>query len=255
MSQGRLFDKVAIVTGGAQGIGRACAMEMAKEGCKVVIADMNETKAEEVVRLVKTEGKDALAVMTDVSRVDRTLNMARATADRFGKIDILMNCAALVSHGTIKRGPFDEIDVAEWDRVIDVNLKGVFLSCRAVFPYMRTQGAGKIINMTSTQFFDPRTKYLHYIASKGGVIGLTRALAMELGEHNIHVNCIAPGGIVTEHASMDVEKALQRSADRRPINRLQYPADVVGTVIFLASRESDFITGQTLMVNGGAYMH
>ena len=252
----RLDGKVAIITGGAQGIGRACTIGMAAEGCRVVIADTNREKAGEVVKIIADKGGEAMAVMTDISHEEQTVHMASAAAERFGKIDILLNNAGLASRGTITRAPFYELDVAEWDRVIAVNLKGAFLCCRAVFPYMRAQGAGKIINVASHQFFNPRTTYAHYIASKGGLIGLTRALAMEMGDYKINVNCIAPGGIVTEHATDEsMLQSRQRSATLRPIKRIEVPEDIVGTAIFLASSDSDLITGQTIVVDGGGYMH
>jgi NAD(P)-dependent dehydrogenase (short-subunit alcohol dehydrogenase family) len=182
--------------------------------------------------------------------------MAKVAVDRFGRIDVLMNNAGLASRGTISRAPFYELDIAEWDRVIAVNLKGAFLCCRAVFPYMRAQGAGKIINITSAQFFHPKTTYAHYIASKGGIVGLTRALAKEMGDYGINVNCLAPGGIITEHASSDSElESRRKGAARRAIKRIEVPEDIVGTAVFLASRDSDFITGQTFVVDGGEYMH
>lgn len=252
----RLKGKVAIITGGAQGIGRACALGMSHEGCRIVIADLNLEKAQEVVKAINADGNEAIAIRTDISDEEQTLQMAETAVDRFGAIDVLLNNAGLVSRGMISRSPFYDIDIKEWERVIAVNLKGAFLCCRAVFPHMRSQGAGKIINVTSVQFFRPRMTYSHYIASKGGIIGLTRALAMELGDYRINVNCIAPGGIVTEHAFSDSElQSRRQSASRRAIKRIEVPEDVVGTVIFLASSDSDFITGQTVVVDGGDYMH
>jgi 3-oxoacyl-[acyl-carrier protein] reductase len=252
----RLEGKVAIITGGAQGIGRACTLGMSKEGCRVVVADINVGKAKEVVQSVENEGNVATAVEIDISNVEQTLEMAKTAIDRFGKIDILVNNAALVSKGSISRVPFYELDIAEWDRVMLVNLKGTFLCCRAVFPYMRSQGAGKIINVASVQFFHPRTTYSHYIASKGGIVGLTRALAMEMGDYYINVNCIAPGGIINQQQASDNEQqSRNKSASQRALKRIEVPEDIAGTAIFLASSDSDFMTGQTLIVDGGAFMH
>ena len=255
-SQGRLEGKVAIITGGAQGLGRACATAMAREGCRVVIADIDMAKADDTVQQIHEAGSEAIAVKTDVSDSEQTLRLAGTAMDRFGKIDCLFNSAALVSRGAISRVPFYELSLAEWDRVLAVNLTGAFLCCRAVFPHMRAQGGGKIINVASGQFFQPIATYAHYIASKGGIVGLTRALAKELGEFQINVNCLVPGGIIAEHRSSEEElRSRQNAAARRAIKRIETADDVVGTAIFLASGDSDFITGQTLVVDGGAVMH
>lgn len=250
----RLKDKVAIVTGGAQGIGKAYVNGFIREGAKVVIADINLEAAKATAAEVVGSGGEALAIETDVSVLEDTLEMAKKTVERFGGIDILVNNAGLMNKVPVSRKiPFYELDLDEWDKVMAVNCKGVLLCIRAVFPHMKNQEAGKIINISSIQFHNGGSiKYVHYIASKAAVIGMTRALARELGENNINVNCIAPSAVVTEEttdtATLERHK---RAAERRAIKRVEYPEDLVGTAIFLASSDSDFITGQTIVVDGG----
>jgi len=253
----RLEAKVAIITGGAHGIGRSFAMAFGYEGAKVVIADINLAAASETVDALKKNGIESLSIETDVSSPESTEEMARQTVKRFGRIDILVNNAAVLASYSASRGaPFYEIDLNEWDQVISVNLKGTFLCTRAVFPYMKEQAGGKIINMASSTFFWGPATMAHYIASKGGVIGLSRTLATELGQYQINVNCIAPGSTFSEDPTnkeaLEFRKLLVR---RRIIKRLEYPEDLVGTAIFLASSDSDFITGQTIVVDGGQIMH
>jgi len=251
----RLKDKVAIVTGGAQGIGRSFAFGFAKEGAKVVIADIDSVAAKTTVDTLKKGGAEALSTETDVSSPESTEEMIRKTIDHFGRVDILVNNAAL-SKFKRPRLPFWEIDLNEWDRVMAVNIKGTFLCIRAVFPYMKAQGGGKIINIASTTFIWGAPIFAHYVASKGGIIGLTRAIAREVGEYNINVNSIAPGGTLTEDPS-DKEAVSYRSGpiQKRSIQRMEYPEDVVGSAIFLASSDSDFITGQLIVVDGGNILH
>lgn len=257
----RLKDKVAIITGGAYGLGNAYTKAFANEGARVVIADIAFEAAKETEQELTAKGKEALALRVDVSNVDDTLKMAKTTAERFGRIDILVNNAVILGRVRISRGkPFYELDLEEWERVLAVNVTGGFLCCRAVFPYMKAQGKGKIINITSGQFHKGggSTKYVHYVVSKGAVIGLTRALARELGEYNINVNCLSPGSTQTDAPSGDLavdeftRKMRLAAVNQQCFKRLEYPADIVGTAIFLASSDSDFMTGQTLIVDGGA---
>ena len=254
----RLKDKVAIVTGGAHGLGEAYVMGFAREGAKLVIADIDFEAGKLLQAALDKKETEALAIRTDVSSVKETQEMARRTIERFGRIDILVNNAAVLTRGKISRGvPFDELDLDEWDRVINVNVKGTFLSVRAVSPYMKEQRSGKVINVSSGQFYvgGGPVKYAHYITSKGAVIGLTRALARELGDYNINVNCIAPGSTLTEDPSdQAMLEFRKRPVLARCLKRLEYPEDLVGTAIFLASPESNFITGQTIVVDGGAVM-
>jgi 3-oxoacyl-[acyl-carrier protein] reductase len=257
----RLKDKVAIITGGAYGLGNAYTKAFADDGAKVVIADIAFDAAKETEEELTAKGKEALALKVDVANVEDTLEMAKTTAERFGGIDILVNNAGILDRVRISRGkPFYELDLEEWDRVMAVNVTGGFLCCRAVFPYMKAQGKGKIINITSGQFHQGggNVKYVHYVASKGAVVGLTRALARELGEYNINVNCLSPGATETGALSGDpaadefARKMRLNAADKQCFKRPEYPEDVIGTAIFLASSDSDFMTGQTLIVDGGS---
>jgi 3-oxoacyl-[acyl-carrier protein] reductase len=184
--------------------------------------------------------------------VNQTLAMAEATVKSFGKVDILINNAAI--YDGLKRKPFYEIDLDEWDLVMRVNVKGAFLCTRAVFPYMRDQGYGKIVNIASEVFFTGSHGFAHYVASKGGIIGLTRALAIELGPHGIRINCVAPGFTDTE-ASRGIADVTRYDTSKTPLGRVVKPEDLTGTSVFLSSPESDFITGQTFLVDGGRVMH
>ncbi len=257
----RLKDKVAIVTGGAYGIGRAFCRGMADEGARLVIADIDTEAAEVSAKGIRAKGGEALALKTDVSSVESTQEMVKKTVEHFGKIDILVNNAAIAFRVKMTRVPFYELDVNEWDRVMAVNLKGPFLCSRAVFPYMKVQGEGKIINIASTSFFFGQANYVHYVASKGGIIGLTRSMARELGEYGIKVNAIAPGAVLSEDpsdkAALEARMARldKELIPRRSLKFHEYPEQLVGTVIFLASSDSDFITGQTIVVDGGDVMH
>ncbi len=251
----RLEDKVAIITGGAHGLGRAYALAMAAEGARVVIPDLDLEGAQATAKDIQAGGGQALAVRTDVSDPEETQKMARLAVEEFGAIDILVNNAAYFVKTGISRVPFNELSVEEWDRVMAVNARGVFLCCRAVFPQMKAQKKGKIVNISSGVFFTARGPYVHYIASKGAVIGITRALAREMGDYNINVNCVCPGSTFTEDPSDQAALVRrQAAANRRPLKRIEYPEDVIGTIIFLASEDSNFITGQTIGVNGGDWM-
>lgn len=252
----RLKNKVAIITGGAYGLGRAFGLGMADESAKIVVADIDLKAAEETAMKIEARGGEAIAVKTDVSVVEETLEVAEKAAERFGDIDILINNAAVNYREKLTRGSLIDLDLTEWDRVMAVNLKGPLLCIRAVFPYMKKRGKGKIVNLASGTFFSSAVPVPHYIASKGGVIGLTRALAEELGHHNININCIAPGRTLNE--DLDNEEALEACKARaafRCLKRVEYPEDLVGAAIFFASSDSDFITGQTLVVDGGAVKH
>ena len=246
----RLKDKVVIVTGAAQGLGKAFSVALAKVGARITAADIAD--CERTADEIKALGGAAVALRTDVSSPEETRMMAEETVRAFGRVDVLVNCAAFLAG--LKRKPFFEIDPAEWDRVMAVNVKGPWLCTRAVFPYMKSQGKGKIINFTSETFFTGSPGFAHYVTSKGGIVGMTRSLAAELGHYNINVNAIAPGFTDTEggRAVGDVAKY---DVSRTPMGRLEQPHDLFGTVIFLASDDSDFITGQTLLVDGGRVMH
>jgi 3-oxoacyl-[acyl-carrier protein] reductase len=247
-----LEGKVAIVTGGARGIGKAFCLRMAEEGAEVVAVDILDEQAQQTAEEIRTKGGSAIPLRIDITSEEDTLRMAAETVKQFGRIDILVNNAAMV-YG-ITRKPFMEIPVAEWDKLIAVNLRGPFLCCRAVFPQMEKQGKGKIINIASEAPFTGSKNYIHYVTSKGGIIGFTRALAAEVGQYGIRVNAIAPGLTDTEAARTLFDFA-KYNVSRISLGRLGQPDDLVGAIIFLSSDDSDFITGQTLVIGGGRYMH
>ena len=252
----RLADKVVIVTGGAYGIGKAFCNRMAAEGAAVVIADIDTDNAEKTVKEIAANGAKIIAVETDVSDEKSTLSMAEKAETSFGKIDVLINNAAIFSKIKVSTVPFDELDIADWDRMMAVNLRGTFLCSRAVYPYMKAQNKGKIINMASATFYEGTPVMPHYVASKAGIIGLTRSLASAMARYNINVNCIAPGRTLSEDPSDENAVASNEArATTRQIRRVEYPEDLTGTAVFLASPDSDFITGQTLVVDGGTVFH
>ena len=248
----RLEGRVIIVTGGGQGIGRAFALGFARVGAKIAIADINGPAAELVAGEIGEAGGEALAVVTDVSDEQSTKDMAATVVGKWGRIDGLMNNAAMFQRPQITDGPIDEIPVDEWDRVMAVNLKGPFLCCRAVLGQMKEQMYGKIVNISSGTVFSGRS-ILHYVASKGGVTAFTRVLAKQSGDWNITVNSIAPG-LTASDPERD-SSAYQGRVSARSLPRVESPEDLVGAGIFLLSSESDFMTGQTMVVDGGAVMH
>jgi NAD(P)-dependent dehydrogenase (short-subunit alcohol dehydrogenase family) len=253
---GRLAGRVAIVTGGGHGIGKAYALGMAREGAKIVIAEIDAIAAEEVAADLRREGHEAIAVRTDVGDRASVEAMARRAVEAFGRIDILVNNAAIFATVPMSRSPFDEIGIDEWDRMMRVNLRGTWLASRAVVEHMRKRGYGKIINISSGTALKGSASRIHYVTSKAGVLGFTRTLAMELGKDGICVNCIAPGSTLSEEDPDEkVVEMRTRAADDRAIQRVQKPEDLVGAIVFFASADSDFVTGQTLVVDGGACMH
>jgi NAD(P)-dependent dehydrogenase (short-subunit alcohol dehydrogenase family) len=245
-----LDGKVAIVTGGAQGIGRAIADGLAREGARIVIADLRG--AEEAA----ARYPDGVGLTVDVASEADTARMAEETVARGGRIDILVNNAGL--YATLAMRPFDQIDVDEWRRVMDVNVLSMFLTCRAVVPHMREQGGGRIVNISSGTPFRGVPFLLHYVTSKGAIVALTRALAKELGGDEVLVNCVAPGFTMSEGVKENqaVVKALRDvSLASRTLKRDQEPEDVVGAVVFLCGPGSTFVTGQTMVIDGGQYFH
>jgi len=251
----RLQGKVAIVTGGGHGIGAAYCEGLAREGAAVAIAEIDADAAEAVAETLRKDNHQALAVRTDVANEQSARAMAARVLEAFGRIDVLINNAAIFSTVPMSRGTIDEVSPDEWDRMMLVNLKGTFLCCRAVLPAMRTQESGSIINISSgTAFAGPPTR-IHYITSKAGILGFTRCLAREEGPRGIRVNTIAPGSTLSEaDPTPEMVTFRQERIGARALKRVEYPSDLVGAAIFLASDDSAFITGQTLVVDGGAVM-
>jgi len=216
-----------------------------------VIAELDAAAGERVAAEV-----GGLAVCTDVADEASCQEMARRAVARYGRIDVLVNNAAIFATIPMSRAPFDQVEPAEWDRMMAVNLRGPWLACRAVIPQMRKQRYGKIINISSGTALKGAATRIHYVTSKAGIIGFTRTLAMEVGKDNICVNCIAPGSTLSEeNADEALIKYRQSAASSRALQRMQRPEDLMGAVAFFASSDSDFITGQTLVVDGGAHMH
>jgi NAD(P)-dependent dehydrogenase (short-subunit alcohol dehydrogenase family) len=225
---------------------------MAEEGAKVVVADILDREVEETVNEIKAKGGTAVAVKADVSSEADTRRMAEETIKKFGRIDILVNNAGYYYGMGRKR--FYEISSEEWDKAMLVNAKGTWLCCKAVFPYMKQQGKGKIINLSSETVFSPTKTMIHYVASKAAIIGITRVLAGELGQYGICVNAVAPGFTDTA-ASRTVDSIEKFDVRSVPLGRVELPEDVVGSVIFFASDDSDYVSGQTLLVDGGRRVH
>jgi NAD(P)-dependent dehydrogenase (short-subunit alcohol dehydrogenase family) len=242
----RLKGKVAIVTGGAGGIGSAFARGLAGAGARVVVADLDEAAAR---ALASELGSECLALALDVTSVESTEALARAAVDRFGRIDILVNSAAI--YVALERKPFAEIDLAEWNRVLSVDLTGSALCARAVLPAMKEQGAGVIVNMGSVNTHLVPEGRTHYNAAKAAVETLTRTLARELGPHGIRVNALAPGLVRTGRAQFVSEERYQRTAQERALRREMMPEDLVGPLVFLCSDDASMITGHVLVVDGG----
>lgn len=250
----RLSGKVAIVTGAAQGIGATYAKSLASEGAKVIVADILDSS--EVVAEIKKLGGHAVGVVADVSSPESCAAMAASAVEHFGGIDILINNAAIF--GKLTNTFFADIDSTEWDALMAVNVRGVFECVKAVYPVMRDNNYGKIINIASGTVFKGAPNLLHYVTSKGAVIAMTRSLSRELGPFNICVNALAPGLTMSENVvagSNYNADALNANASTRAIKRHETPQDLVGAVLFLASSDSDFMTGQTVVVDGGSVMH
>ena len=250
----RCSGKVAIVTGGAMGIGRAIVKALLKEGAKVVIADREG--AAEAAQELDNAGDRVIGVPCDVSSQSDTEATANATLEAFGCIDVLVNNAGIYADLTMT--PFEDLSIDEWRRVLDVNVIGQAMATRAVVPAMRRQGAGSIVNLSSGTPFKGVPFMLHYVASKGAVNAMTKALAKELGAADIRVNAVAPGFTLSDGVLENphqLEKLQEISRQARVIQRDQHPDDIVGAVVYFASQDSAFVTGQTLVVDGGAYFH
>lgn len=247
---GRLDGKVAIVTGGAQGIGRAIAAGLAAEGARIVIADVD--RAEEAAALFP----GGVGLTADVSSEEDTARIVEESLSRCGRVDVLVNNAGL--YASLAMRPFDQIPLEEWRRVMDVNVASMFLCCRAVVPAMRAAGGGAIVNISSGTPFRGVPFLLHYVTSKGAIVAFTRALAKELGRDGVRVNCVAPGFTmsagVMSHPEV-VEKLRDVSIAARTIQRDQLPEDVVGAAVYLAGASASFVTGQTIVIDGGQTFH
>jgi NAD(P)-dependent dehydrogenase (short-subunit alcohol dehydrogenase family) len=247
---GALDGKVAVVTGAAQGIGRAIADGLAADGARIVVADLRG--AEEAAAAFP----GGVGIECDVSSEDDVRRLVDETVARCGGVDVLVNNAGL--YASLEMRPFDQIPLEEWRQVMDVNVASLFLMCRAVVPVMRERGGGKIVNISSGTPFRGVPFLLHYVTSKGAIVTFTRALAKELGRDNVLVNCVAPGFTMTtgveEHPEV-IEALRDVSVAARTLQRDQVPEDVVGAVVFLCGPGSDFVTGQTIVIDGGQYFH
>lgn len=253
----RLENKVAIITGAAQGIGATYAKALAAEGAKVVVTDIDSCDAVAAEIEDTYQGAEALSLTTDVTDEAATQAMVDATVERFGRVDILVSNAAIF--GTIKPGPFEDISVDQWDQLMAVNVKGPFLCAKAAVPQMRKQKYGKIINIASGTLFKGSPFMLHYVSSKGAILAMTRSLSREVGEDGICVNTLAPGLTMSENviANADDQRAMGHEAvmNTRAFKREQMPDDLIGALIFLASGDSDFMTGQCVVIDGGSVNH
>ena len=246
--------KVALITGAARGLGRAYAHRFARDGYKVVVADLNFPGAESVRAEILAGGGTAIATHTDVSLEAGAQECVAQSLAAFGRIDVLINNAAISAD--LRLHSFWEIGVEEWDRVIGVNVRGTWLMMKAVAPTMQSQRSGSIINISSNTFVAGRPGFLHYVASKGAVVGMTRSAARELGEYNIRVNCILLGLTMTEVGEQPYGPArFEELLKSQSLKRLEVPDDLVGTAAFLASDDSQFMTGQGLTVDGGNAFH
>jgi 3-oxoacyl-[acyl-carrier protein] reductase len=252
----RLENKVAIITGSARGLGRAFALRFAREGARLTICDILDCGP--VAKEIKAIGGEVLVQKTDITSEKDTAAMVKKTVDHFGRIDILVNNAAAVGGIEIPDfiKPVDKMVGEDWNRYLEVNIKGTFLCCKAVMPYMKKQGSGSIVNIASTAGFSGSPAFLHYSTSKGAIMTMTRGLAIALGDFNINVNAVAPGVVMTEAMrALNVGESGQSMLDRQLIKKSIQPEDIAAAVVFLASDEARMITGQTLAVNAGEYLH
>jgi len=248
--------KVVIVTGGGHGIGKAYCLGIAREGGAAVVADIDEQAADGVAKAIKDSGGKALATKVDVANFASCQEMAKKTLDTFGKIDGLINNAAIFMSVPAEKGGWQEITEEAWDRIMAVNVKGLWLCSKAVVPAMQQRKQGSVVNISSNMAFNGGLTMMHYVTSKAAVVGFSRVLARELGADNIRVNTLAPGSTMSEDKATDeAVKNYERSASTRILKRIEQPEDLVGTALYLLSDLSTFVTGQTILVNGGAVLH
>ena len=246
-----LDGRTIIITGAATGIGQAFAVGCAAQGANVVVADMNA--ADETVAAVEQAGGRALAVRVDVADDASVKGMAAAALERFGRIDGLVNNAAYFRE--VKLTPFEDLDPALWDRIFAVNVKGVWQCCKAVMPAMRERSSGSIVNISSVVAVAGQPGYLHYVATKGAVLSMTKGLAKEVGPYGVRVNVIAPGFVITDATRNRPVEWQQSFLKARAISREQRPDDLVGTALYLLSDLAGFVSGQTIVVDGGHIMY
>lgn len=250
----RLTGMTAIVTGGGLGIGQAICQDLAAQGVNVVVTDRAD--AGETVAGITSAGGNAIGVVADVTRPEEMEEASRAAHASFGGIDILVNNAGIFA--SLQPRPFEEISLEEWRSVMEINVLGTFVATKAVVPFMRSRGAGSIVNIASTTALKGTALLLHYSSSKGAVLAMTKSMARELGPDAIRVNAVAPGFTVSSGVTQYAEHTAtmrSRAAGGRVLQREMAPADIVGAVGFLAGPASGFITGQTVVVDGGAYFH
>ena len=250
-----LENKVAIITGAGRGLGRVFALRFAEEGAKLLLPDISLERAEDAAKEIRAKGGEAVAMETDISDENATKKMVEKVMQQYGKVDILLNNAAI--YYGIEAKPWDTWTVEEWDRIFAVNVRGTWLCCKAIAPLMIKASRGKIINIASNVAKVPAAQlFLPYSCSKGAIYTLTHALARALGPSGINVNAIAPGYVASEAslAQRDSEKIFEIATSEQSIQKRLQPADLVGTAVFLASADSDFITGQTIYVDGGTVM-
>lgn len=246
----RLTGKVAILAGGATGMGRATALRFAQEGAKVMIADRNRIGSEETLKMVQDISSDVDTVAVDVSKWDQVQNMVDQTVSRFGRVDILVNLAAVL----MLTPPLIDVEERQWDLIMDTNLKGTFFCCKAAIPEMLKGGGGSIINISSSAGLDAWTRSLPYSISKAGVIHLTSVIAGQYTSQGIRINCIVPGPVDTPQARGSTQSAesLEAAAMEHPMGRIGRPEEISNAILFLASDEASFVSGATYVVDGGA---
>ena len=248
--------RVVIVTGGSGGIGIVASELMANRGAHVVLAELDGERAEIEAKRLSNQGLKATAIQTDVADKKSVQAMVQKVSDQLGRIDGLVNNAAMFSRVPMSRVGSLEITEAEWDKMMEINVKGVWNVCSAVAPVMKAQNYGKIVNISSGTALKGSPSRIHYVTSKAAVIGYTKSLAMEVGEHNVYVNCIAPGStLAEENPTPEIIAVREKAATSRCIKRVQTPEDLAGPIAFFIGPDSDFITGQTLVVDGGSCLH
>ena len=251
-----LDGRVVIVTGGSGGIGIVASELMANRGAHVVLAELDGDRAEIEAKRLSNQGLKVSAIQTDVANKQSVQAMVQKVTDQLGRIDGLVNNAAMFSRVPMSRVGSLEIPEAEWDKMMEINVKGVWNVCSAVAPVMKAQNYGKIVNISSGTALKGSPSRIHYVTSKAAVIGYTKSLAMEVGEHNVYVNCIAPGStLAEENPTPEIIAVREKAATSRCIKRVQTPEDLAGPIAFFIGPDSDFITGQTLVVDGGSCLH